>query len=568
MIKNKKNGFTLVELLAVIVILAIILVIAVPKVMDVIKDSKKATLESTAKMIASSAEKAKVQNTILGKTEKLECESVAKINDIDYSSCDIEFDGNIAKVTISGSGKFEGLHVCSGTKSNATATSNSCIVSILTVNLDGGNDNNTQYNTKYDAGSTVTLTVPTKEYFEFKGWVIVSGTDASVEGNTLTIGKTDTEVKAVWEDTRSFISTTIGESSRSKIGYTGEEGEELNIPDVFYDEANGKWYKVTSIGANAFKNCTNLASITIPDSVTSIGSSAFKNCSNLTSITIPNSVTSIGDSAFYGCSNLTSITIPDGVTSIGNSAFYFCTNLTSITIPDSVTSIGANAFRYSDLTSITIPNGVTSISDYTFSGCENLTSVTIPDSVTSIGEDAFAQCENLTSIAIPNGVTSIGEGAFSGCEKLTSITIPNSVTSIGKEAFSTCRGLTSMEIPNGVTSIGNQTFYGCNNLKKIIIPNSVTSIGTGAFQSTSFTSITIPNSVTSIGDSAFSGCDKLTSITIPNSVISIGANAFRNCSKLTDVYYTGKAEEWNSITIDSTNTYLINATKHYESVVE
>ena len=123
---NKKSGFTLVELLAVIVILAIILVIAVPKVMDVIKDSKKATLESTAKMIASSAEKAKVQNTILGNTDEIECESVAKINDIDYASCDIDFEGNTAKVTISGSGKFAGLNVCSGTKIDASATEENC----------------------------------------------------------------------------------------------------------------------------------------------------------------------------------------------------------------------------------------------------------------------------------------------------------------------------------------------------------------------------------------------------------------------------------------------------------
>ena len=87
--KNKinKNGFTLVELLAVIVILAIILVIAVPKVMTAIEDSKKSTLESTAKMIASAAEKAKVQNTVLGKEETITCESVAKINKLDYEDC-------------------------------------------------------------------------------------------------------------------------------------------------------------------------------------------------------------------------------------------------------------------------------------------------------------------------------------------------------------------------------------------------------------------------------------------------------------------------------------------------
>ena len=79
---------------------------------------------------------------------------------------------------------------------------------------------------------------------------------------------------------------------------------------------------------------------------------------------------------YSGCSNLTSVTIPNSVTSIGNSAFAFCSNLTSVTIPNSVTSIGGYAFqRCSSLTSVTIPNSVTSIGDYAFSGCSSLTSI-------------------------------------------------------------------------------------------------------------------------------------------------------------------------------------------------
>ena len=128
-IKNNKYGFTLVELLAVIVILAIILVIAVPKVMSVIEDSKKATLESTAKMIASAAEKAKVQNTVLGKVEEITCDSVAKINKLDYETCEVVFEDNTAKVSIKGSGKFAGLYVCGGDKTSATAINKSCPVS-------------------------------------------------------------------------------------------------------------------------------------------------------------------------------------------------------------------------------------------------------------------------------------------------------------------------------------------------------------------------------------------------------------------------------------------------------
>ena len=85
------------------------------------------------------------------------------------------------------------------------------------------------------------------------------------------------------------------------------------------------------IGSWAFARCSNLKSITTPNSVTSIGESAFRGCSSLTSITIPNSVTSIGWYAFYGCSSLTNITIPNSVTFIGYAAFRDCSSLTSIT---------------------------------------------------------------------------------------------------------------------------------------------------------------------------------------------------------------------------------------------
>ena len=117
--RKNKNAFTLVELLATIVILAVMLVIAVPKVISIIDDAKKGTLISTAKMIASAAEKAKVQNAVLGKDVEITCDSVAKLNSLDYERCNIEFIDNKAHVDIKGSGKFENMYVCKGTKDEA-----------------------------------------------------------------------------------------------------------------------------------------------------------------------------------------------------------------------------------------------------------------------------------------------------------------------------------------------------------------------------------------------------------------------------------------------------------------
>ena len=354
----------------------------------------------------------------------------------------------------------------------------------------------------------------------------------------------------------------------------------VDIPE----KINGK--SVTSIGNCAFRYCTSLKSITIPNSVMEIGSSAFSGCSSLTSITIPNSVTEIGVYAFKGCTSLTSITIPNSVTNIGDSTFWGCSSLTAIyvavdnknytsvngvlfnkdktalicypagktdksyNITNSVTSIGDYAFNgCSSLTSVTIPNSVTEIGGSAFVGCASLKSITMPNSVTSIGDMAFYKCSSLTSITIPDSVTSIGSSAFSDCSKLRSITIPNSVTSIGAWAFNGCTGLTAINVamenqnyvsPDGVLYNKDKTTIICypagkkgNNYK---IPDGVTEIGSIAFsRCSSLTSVTIPNSVTSIGSGAFNGCTSLTRVTIPNSVTKIGWNAFSDCTSLTSI---------------------------------
>lgn len=107
-------------------------------------------------------------------------------------------------------------------------------------------------------------------------------------------------------------------------------------PYAFYTDkalVNIEMPKVTSIGDNAFQNCSKLALTSLPSGVTSIGKGAFNGCTKLALTSLPSGVTSIGHNAFNDCTKLTSITFDGKPTSIANNAFNNCTNLTTINVP-------------------------------------------------------------------------------------------------------------------------------------------------------------------------------------------------------------------------------------------
>lgn len=308
---------------------------------------------------------------------------------------------------------------------------------------------------------------------------------------------------------------------------------------------------VTTIGLNAFGQCTNLASVTFAtgSKLETIGQEAFGNC-KLTSVTIPDGVTTIGNAAFISCSNLTSVTFGSGVETIGAGAFDR-TGLTSITIPASVTSIGNGVLAgCSKLETITVATGnakydsrnscnaiIDKSNNTLLAGCK---STTIPDGVTSIDNGVFWGCSGLTSIAIPASVTSIGLSAFNECTNLTTVTFASGsrLTTIGEQAFIRS-GLTSIEIPANVETIGDLAFQECANLASVTFAadSKLTSIGEQAFlYCRSLTSIAIPAGVTSVRRSTFYGCTSLATFTIYASYCTLGETVFYNCGNLAKIY--------------------------------
>ena len=261
----------------------------------------------------------------------------------------------------------------------------------------------------------------------------------------------------------------VGSNFNDDDTYAGD----ITLPsNVTY---NGITYTVTKLNYYAFRDCTGLKSISIPNVVKEIGFNAFEDCTSLVSAKLSDALTTIPRSAFSHCEKLTNISLPDNLSNIETTAFDRCTSLTSIHIPATVQSIGYQAFgNCTSLTDINIPEGIDIINTWAFGMCTSLKNVKIPDSVKEIGPSAFYSCKGLSEIVLSDNVETIGQLAFIGCENLKTVTIGTGIKTIGDRAFGYCDQLelitinaieppTAVEIPDGQTYGGTFDTWNYEN---------------------------------------------------------------------------------------------------------
>ena len=282
------------------------------------------------------------------------------------------------------------------------------------------------------------------------------------------------------------------------------QGWAANENYMTFEEAEA----VTDIGT-VFQNNQNV--ITFDElqyftNIPNIPENAFSNCANITSITLPQQVTSIGNRAFYKDNKIKHFIVPDNVTSIAFYTFH-TTAFDSFTIGAGISSItdnggnfysvlGTKAYKLSlAITNYKEEDGVIYSNDKTqlrlFPSLKTGT-FTIPSFVTSISNYAFNN-SRLSHINLPSNLTqsAYGDRCFLSA-KFISVEIPNSWISL-KRVFNTCSNLVTFDIPSTVTSFDAYALY-INTIKNLIVRNTIPpSTQNSSFERLTITNIYVPD---------------------------------------------------------------------------
>ncbi|MBO7458473.1 MAG: leucine-rich repeat protein [Paludibacteraceae bacterium] len=202
----------------------------------------------------------------------------------------------------------------------------------------------------------------------------VSGGDGMIiEGEEITISATPKKgYKFVkWSDNDEHATRTITVTTdHANLALEAQFDEKpIDVGSTFQDttaegvlvtykvltKADGDKTVQVGDGTNRAINQATPGELTIPAQVSylsdvydvvALGDYAFKICSGITKLNLPNSITKLGSSSIYECGSLKDVNIPNQLESLGYFNYAYLTSMTEITIPASVKYIGYGAFTY------------------------------------------------------------------------------------------------------------------------------------------------------------------------------------------------------------------------------
>lgn len=200
-----------------------------------------------------------------------------------------------------------------------------------------------------------------------------------------------------------------------------------------------------AIGDGAFLEST-IGEVALPQGLDELGAYAFAQCRNLASVDIPGNVRELCERTFEGCSALGEVSLPPTLTAIGDRAFLGCSSLQKISFPAALISIGDESFAHSGL------------EDAVLGECGRLK---------NIGKRAFAGCESLASVALPDGATELGESTFFGCSSLGAVKLPLNASAIPDMMLAGAANVSSLVLPRGIREVGSLAMVGMTGLREI-----------------------------------------------------------------------------------------------------
>ena len=359
---------------------------------------------------------------------------------------------------------------------------------------------------------------------------------------------------------------------------------------------------VTNLYNNLFDGCTGITSISLPETLQSINGYAFRNCSKLSEIVVPEGVTTVGEHCFENCTSLTSVSLPTTLKVLENHLFKNCNQLESFVFQPTMEKVEEHCFdqclslknlRFDDgtrsiafstvvsmfrdsplenmyvgrnidytliagkeapfynrstLTNVTISDkgGVTYLRPYFIYGASTLPSINVPDNVLEIGMYAFAKCSSLEEAVLSKNLSLIDKGLFDQDIALKSLIIPGAVNAVNQYALRGCGALQDLRFEDSTNPLtaaiarSNIGMCGDTHLENLYIGRNIRYSATDStgyspfYNLTSLKNVTFSNAgmVTECNDYLLAGCSTVENLSLPESLVTIGNHTFSDMTTL------------------------------------